>query len=46
MIGVPSGVRIWLCTAPTDMRCGVDGLAVLAVDQKRVIPGIGGFLYS
>lgn len=38
MIGLPSlnemdrtsGVRIWLATATTDMRCGFDRLAVLA----------------
>lgn len=38
MIGLPSlsqldtaaGVRVWLCVAPADMRCGFDRLAELA----------------
>lgn len=29
MIGLPSGVRVWLACGYTDMRKGMDGLAVL-----------------
>jgi len=31
MLSVPSNVVVYLCTAPTDMRKGFDGLHVLAV---------------
>jgi len=27
MLNPTSGVRIWLCTQPTDMRCSFDGLS-------------------
>jgi transposase len=30
MIGLPSGVRVWLACGHTDMRKGMDGLAMLA----------------
>jgi transposase len=30
MIGLPSGVRVWLACGYTDMRKGMDGLAMLA----------------
>lgn len=30
MIGLPSGTRVWLACGPTDMRKGMDGLAMLA----------------
>lgn len=30
MIGLPSGVRVWLACGYTDMRKGMDGLALLA----------------
>ena len=29
MIPVPTGVRIWIATGPTDMRKGMQGLALL-----------------
>jgi transposase len=29
MMGLPSGIRIWLATGATDMRKGFDGLASL-----------------
>src|SRR5499427_6204061 len=34
MIPVPSGARVWLAAGHTDMRKGVDGLALLV--QKRL----------
>ena len=30
MIGSPPGVRVWLACGRTDMRKGMDGLALLA----------------
>ena len=30
MIALPSGVRVWLACGHTDMRKGMDGLAMLA----------------
>ena len=30
MIGLPPGVRVWLACGRTDMRKGMDGLAMLA----------------
>ena len=30
MMGLPSGVRVWLACGTTDMRKGMDGLALLA----------------
>ncbi len=41
MSGLPSGVRIWLCAAPTDMRCGVDGLAALVQGKLQANPFSG-----
>jgi transposase len=35
VLSLPSSVRIWLATAPTDMRLGFDGLAA------RVRQGLG-----
>ena len=35
MLSLPGSVRIWLATAPTDMRLGFDGLAA------RVRQGLG-----
>jgi len=29
MIGLPSGIRVWLACGYTDMRKGMDGLALL-----------------
>jgi len=29
MIPIPSGVRVWIATGPTDMRCGMNSLALL-----------------
>jgi len=39
MIGLPRSVRIYLATAPTDMRRGFDGLAAQAT-------AVGGDIYS
>lgn len=44
MIGLPSGVRVWLATGRTDMRKGFDGLALLAQEQLRHDPH-GGDLF-
>lgn len=49
MIGLPSlsqldraaSMRIWLCTAPTDMRCGFDRLAEQAQTITRQDPQSG-----
>ena len=44
MIPVPSGVRVWLATGATDMRRGVNGLA-LQVQQALGRDPHGGDLY-
>jgi hypothetical protein len=41
MIPIPSGVRVWLATGHTDMRKGVDGLAVLVQEQLQALNAIG-----
>ncbi len=45
MIGPPLGVRIWLACGRTDMRKGMDGLAMLA---QQVLNGdpFGGALFA
>ncbi len=44
MIPVPSGVRVWLAAGATDMRCGMNGLA-LQVQQALGRDPHGGDLY-
>lgn len=39
-----SGLRIWLCVQPTDMRCGFDRLALLARSVTGQDP-LGGQLF-
>ena len=41
MIPVPSGVRIWLATGHTDMRKGMQGLALLVQEGLRRDPFAG-----
>ena len=43
MIGPRAGTRVWLAAGITDMRCGIDGLAVkvqtvLAEGERPAIP--------
>ncbi len=35
MIPVPSGVRVWLATGPTDLRRGMNGLAIQVQETLR-----------
>ena len=44
MIPVPSGVRVWLATGHTDMRKGMQGLALL-VQQRLGRDPFGGDLF-
>ena len=44
MIPVPSGVRVWLATGPTDMRRGMNGLAIQVQETLRRDPH-GGHLF-
>ncbi len=41
MLSLPAGVRIWLVTGATDMRCGLDGLSSLVQTalSKDVLSG-------
>ena len=41
MIGVRSGVRIWIATGHTDMRKGMQGLALLVQEQLKRDPHAG-----
>ena len=41
MIPVPSGVRVWLATGRTDMRRGMDGLALQVQEALRRDPHSG-----
>jgi len=41
MIPVPSGVRIWLATGATDMRRGMNGLALQVQQSLRRDPHAG-----
>jgi hypothetical protein len=34
MMPVPTGVRVWLATGPTDMRKGFNGLALLVMTAR------------
>jgi transposase len=45
MIGLPSGVRVWLACGYTDMRKGMDGLAMLAQQVLSEDP-FGGALFA
>lgn len=37
MISLPAGVRVWIATGHTDMRKGMQGLAVLVQEQLKRI---------
>ncbi len=41
MIGLPSGVRVWLACGYTDMRKGMDGLAMPVQQGLAVSTGRG-----
>jgi transposase len=41
MIPVPTGVRVWLATGRTDMRRGMDGLALQVQEALRLDPHSG-----
>ena len=41
MIPVPSGVRVWLATVPTDMRKGFPGLALVVQETLKRDPHNG-----
>lgn len=41
MIAIPSGVRIWIATGHTDMRKGMQGLALLVQEQLKRDPHAG-----
>jgi transposase len=44
MIPVPTGVRVWLATGHTDMRCGFPGLALKVQEMLKRNP-LGGHLF-
>ena len=44
MIAVPAGVRVWLASGPTDMRRGMNGLALLVQEALKRDPH-GGDLF-
>lgn len=44
MIGVPSGMRVWIATGHTDMRRGMNSLALLVQEAFKRDPH-GGDLY-
>ncbi len=41
MIPVPTGVRVWIATGVTDMRRGMNGLALLVQEALRRDPHAG-----
>jgi transposase len=41
MIAVPTGARIWIATGPTDMRKGMQGLALLVQEGLKRDPHAG-----
>ena len=45
MISLPSGARVWLACGRTDMRKGIDGLAMLAQQVLAEDP-FGGALFA
>ena len=44
MIPIPSGVRVWLATGYTDMRCGFPSLALRVQEVLKHDP-LGGHLF-
>lgn len=44
MIPIPSGVRVWLATGHTDMRCGFPSLALRVQEVLKHDP-LGGHLF-
>ena len=44
MIPVPTGVRVWLATGHTDMRCGFPGLSLKVQEVLRQSP-LSGHLF-
>jgi transposase len=44
MIPLPTGVRVWLATGHTDMRCGFPGLALKVQEVLKRNP-LGGHLF-
>ena len=46
MIPVPSGVRVWLAVGRTDMRTGMNGLALQVMSRGHDLNGLtGGFCW-
>jgi transposase len=45
MIAVPTGVRIWIATGHTDMRKGMQGLALLVKEGLGRDPFAGLFVF-
>jgi transposase len=43
MIAVPSGVRVWLAVGRTDMRRGMNGLALQVQEALKRVPHAGDF---
>ena len=41
MIPIPSGVRVWISTGPTDMRKGMQGLALQVQEVLKRDPHAG-----
>ncbi len=41
MIPIPPGVRVWIATGYTDMRKGMQGLALLVQQQLKRDPHVG-----
>jgi transposase len=41
MIGVPAGARVWIATGATDMRKGMNGLALLVQEGLKRDPYAG-----
>jgi transposase len=41
MIPIPSGVRVWIATGYTDMRRGIQGLALTVQEQLKRDPHAG-----
>ena len=41
MIAFPSGVRVWIATGHTDMRKGMQGLALMVQEQLKRDPHAG-----
>ena len=45
MIPIPSGVRVWIATGHTDMRRGMQGLALQVQEQLKRDPHVGDFIF-